>query len=172
MARTTKRTILIVAIAAVLIVLLGAITQGFQSWKWEDIKDRMEPKRNPDNLITSIDLKSHRSKTSDIKVNVDDNGVVTLNGEAAADEDFIYASVNLAANTYTFTGAEDGGLSTYYLILKSGSTEQRADLGTPFTVDSTTTYQVIIRVLDGTQLRNVKIMPVLVAGGEPADFYE
>ena len=172
MARTTKRTILIVAIAVVLVVLLGAITQGFQSWKWEDIKDRMEPKRTPDNLITTIDLKSHRSPTSDIKIDVDDNGVVTMNGEAAADEDFIYASVNLSADTYTFTGAEDGGLSTYYLILKSGNKEVRADLGTPFSVDSTTTYQVIIRIKDGTSFKNVKIMPVLVKGDKAGDFYD
>lgn len=172
MTKTTKRTLLIVAIAMVLVVLLGFLTQGFQQWSWDSMSERFEAKRNPDNLIQIVDLKSHRSDTSDIKVNVDELGVVKLNGTAEADEDFVYSTVSLPAGTYTFTGAPDGSRATYFLALKVGDTVYRSDLGTPIVLDSTTQAQVVICVKEGTSFNNVKIMPVLVVGDEAGAFYE
>lgn len=172
MTKTTKRTILIVAISMALIIALGAITAGFQQWSWDDISARFEKTRNPANKIQTVELESHRSSISDVTVDVDELGVVTLNGNAAEDEDFIYATVSLPVGTYQLTGAPGGGKATYFLALKVGETLYRSDMGTVFTIDSTTTCQVIIRVYKDTVLKNVKIMPVLVKEGEPADFYE
>lgn len=170
------RTIAILSLLLVLVMvpLAGFATKGFQNWDRDSLKDQFTLKRNPDNLIDmkNVTLKDGKSDTSDVTVKVDDLGVVTLSGQASADEDITYATITLDAGTYTFTGAPDSTAKTYMLYLKSGDKLIRSDTGAAFTVSASTKYTVIIRVLEDTQLNSVKIKPVVVSGDKAGDFYK
>lgn len=164
--KSAKKTIWTIVAIALVIVCIGLVVKGPVSI--------LSRERNPENLIKldSIELKTGKSATSDVQVDVDENGVVKLNGTVSADEDLVYASVELKAGKYMLTGAKDGSQRTYYLALKNGAEEYRSDLEGVISISSTTTFDVIIHVEDGTELKNVKIMPVLVEGETAGTFYK
>lgn len=177
MSRTTKRMFVWTALVLALVIGLGALTSGFTSWKPDDIKGKFEKKRNEDNLITSevVKLKSGKSTTSDVRYDVDENFVVTLNGVASAQEDLVYGKIVLPAGTYCFTGAPDSTNKTYILGLRktgtTGDLTTRSDVGV-FTVATSTTYDIVIRVMENCSFNDVKIYPVIVSGDTPGEFWQ
>lgn len=176
MKKTTKNFLVWTALILALVIGLGALTSGFTVWKPDDIKTKFEKKRNEDNLITleDIELKSGKSSNSDVIYEVDENGVVTLNGQASAQEDLVYAKVVLAAGTYTFTGAPRSSNKSYILGLrKTGTTDvpsPRSDTGS-FVVATSTSYDVVIRVMEDCVFNGVEILPVIVEGSTAGEFY-
>lgn len=175
--KRTKQMVVWTVFVLAIVIALGALTSGFTVWKPDDIKTKFEKKRNPDNLITleDITLKSGKSSASDVIYEVDENGVVTLNGQASAQEDIVYAKIVLPAGTYTFTGAPYSSNKTYLLGLrKTGTTDvpnPRSESGA-FQVTTSATYDVIIRVMEDCAFNNVEILPVIVEGDTAGEFYK
>ncbi len=177
MSRSTKRMFVWTAFVLALVIGLGVLTSGFTSWKPDDIKNKFEKKRNEDNLIISevVDLKTGKSTVSDVRYEVDENLVVTLNGVASAQEDIVYGKIVLPAGTYSFTGAPESTNKTYLLGLRktgtTGDLTTRSDMGA-FTVASSTTYDIVIRVMENCSFNDVKIYPVIVKGATPGEFWQ
>ena len=171
MKRSTKTLLVTVLIAVVCTSCLGWLTAGFQNF---DVQQRFEKERNPENLIEidSVSLKSGRHE-SGIDIDVDENGVVTLNG-TTGDEDvtLTYSNVALAAGDYILTGAENGSTGTYYLYVDVSNTITKGDFNGQFTVGTAGTFNISIMIKAETQLRNVKLYPVVNEGTEAADFWK
>lgn len=169
---STKKSlsqVLLFAVAMIaILVILGMVTQGFQKWKWDDVKanvlEKVLKERNPDNLIKTVDIESGKDPVSDVSVKVDKYGRVTLNGTASEESAFIYAEdVVLTPGTYYLTGDDsDSSNLTEYLGIYNSSNElvKRADMGS-FTVAAQGTYTIAIRVFEGAKFSNVTIAPVL-----------
>ena len=170
MKKSTKKSIALVAIAVVICTCLGWLTAGFQSF---DIGSRFERERNPENLIDAenISLATARHE-SGIDITVDDNGVVTLNGESDEDVTLTYAVVALEPGDYILTGAEDGSKSTYYLSVTVGSEVIKGDFNGEFTVSTAGSYTIQIHIKGETALKNVKLYPIVNEGSEAVNFYK
>ena len=176
--KSTRNTLIIVAVSLLLIVTLGALTQGFQNWKWENIKEtaieKVVKERNPDNLIEEVDLETGKDPTSDVTCTVDKYGRVKLTGTASADSVIAYAEVTLAPGTYYLTGDDAGSSNvTEFLAIYNSSNQfvARADMGA-FTVESEATFTVGIAVKEAASFRNVQIAPVLSAAEDTPFFAE
>lgn len=152
MTKSTRSFLMWGAIILVIVIGLGALTSGFTSFNPDDIAQKFEKQRNPDNLIMMdvISLKSGKSTKSDVRYDVDENGIVTLNGTASAQEDLIYAKVVLSEGNYVFTAAPESSNKTYIVGLRktgtSGTPEFRSDIGV-FNVSASATYDIVIRVM-------------------------
>ena len=166
--KSTRNTLIIVAISLLLIVTLGALTQGFTNFKWESIKEtaieKVVKERNPDNLIETVALETAKDPTSDVNFKVDRYGRVKLSGTASADSTVAYATVTLPAGTYYLTGDDEGSSNkTEFLAIFDSSNQliARADMGA-FTVASEATYTIAIVVYEDAQFNDgVEIDPVL-----------
>ena len=170
MKKSTKKSIAIIAIAVVICTCLGWLTAGFQSL---DFAERFQRERNSENLITIEDVSlTSVNHESGIEVTVDDNGVVTLNGESDEDLVLTYATVALEPGDYILTGAEDGSKSTYYLSVTVGSDVIKGDFNGEFTVKTAGTYTIQIHIKGETALKNVKLYPVVNEGDEAVKFYK
>lgn len=177
--KKSTRNSLIIGLAVILVVsLLGMLTQGFQKWKWDDVKDtavsKFVPERNPDNLIETVTLEDGKDSTSDVSYKVDKYGRVTLNGVASANSQITYATVTLPAGTYYLTGdyANSSNRTEYLGIYDSNNQlVKRADMGS-FTVSAQATYTIRIAVFADAELRNVEIAPVLSTAEDTPFFAE
>ena len=67
--RRITRTLILVGSIIVIVAVLGMLTQGFQKWRFADVKEtalsKVLKERNPDNLIKEIELESGKDQTSD-----------------------------------------------------------------------------------------------------------
>ena len=177
--KSTRNSLIIVAVSLLLIVPLGALTQGFTNFKWENIKetaiDKVVKERNPDNLIETVALETGKDATSDVTFTVDKYGRVKLSGTASADSTVTYATVTLAAGTYYLTGDDEGSSNkTEFLAIYDSSSNlvKRADMGS-FTVASEATYTIKIVVKEDAQfIYGVQICPVLSADEDTPFFAE
>ena len=170
MKRSTKNLLITVLIAVVCSSCLGWLTAGFQNF---DVAQRFEKERNPDNLITisSVTLATTRH-SSGIDVTVDEDGVVTLDGKVTEDIQLPYATVSLQPGEYILSGDEKGSAGTYYLSIVVGEQTIYGNLDGKFTVETAGSYTITINVEADTQLRNVKLYPVINSGDSAVDFYD
>ena len=177
--KSTRNTLIIVAVSLLLIVTLGALTQGFTNFKWENIKEtaieKVVKERNPDNLIETVALETAKDPTSDVNFKVDKYGRVKLSGTASADSTVVYATVTLPAGTYYLAGDDEGSSNkTEYLAIFDGSSQlvKRADMGA-FTVASEATYTIAIVVFEDANFGyGVEIAPVLSTAEDTPFFAE
>ena len=189
--RLFRRHKLIVTIIAA--VLITALTIGFLSSSTNLISSLISDDstdsgdRNPDNLIgvefyKQLDGDEHAG----VKISVDDDGVITLNGNAdvnfhinlkEGDLDSI-AGMN---NFLFFSGCPGGSLETYHLTFERmlTSTESnnvvypvfdngQAVVHTENSVDFA--YIIRIDIKEGTEFNNVKIYPVLSSKADTTFF--
>lgn len=177
--KSTRNTLIIVAVSLLMIVTLGALTQGFTNFKWESIKEtaieKVVKERNPDNLIETVALETGKDPTSDVTFTVDKYGRVKLSGTASADSTVTYATVTLPAGTYYLTGDDEGSSAkTEFLAIYDGSNNliKRADMGA-FVVASEATYTIKIAVKEDAIFNyGVQICPVLSADEDTPFFAE
>lgn len=164
--RTFKTVLTVVAtvlVSTLLVSVVGFATSGFtngdpQSW--------FQKERNPDNLIDVKEylLEDGRDDGKGIKVKVDDDGVIKLNGKATSENNFRVAEVVLEPGTYTISGIKscDG-----YALEVIGANNLHAKAGissATFTLEQTETVTVSIYVAEGTHLFNKTFQPCLVNG--------
>lgn len=168
---TKSKLIWAVAIIAVVCVI-GTLTAGFSSW---DIKKNLDKERNPANLIDleAIQLLDGKDATSDVKIDVDDDGVVKLTGKATSDDEFIYATVHLAVGTYKLTGASNGTHKTYCMGLKVGDELKSSD-SDPISISTEGDYQIVIVVKEDCDFGTfgTKLYPVLCDVDDDASFWK
>lgn len=108
----------------------------------------------------------------DIKVTVDDDGVITLEGKnnSEASCEFIVTTVTLEKGDYEFVSHAKGcGEKTYHIELRD-SADGQIIADEEFTVEEDTTYQVIIVVEAGAEI-DTDFEPVLVKAGEKTNFF-
>ena len=166
----TKTLISAVAIAVLLCTLLGWLTSGFQNFNF---KEKFEKERNAANLIELDDVTLKSGKhASGIEIKVDENGVVTLNGTVGEDVTLSYATVSLEEGDYILSGSEDGSKTTYYLSTVNNGQTVMGDFPGAFEVSAEGSFTVTINVKANTELKNVKIYPVLNSGSEAVEFFK
>ena len=160
--------VLLLAIAG--IASLAVWTEGFTAWEIREL--------NEDNLIKVDDYVStlEDRRTDGLKIDVDEDGVITVEGENETEEDVrvIVAEISLPKGEYTFTTSAKGtDDKTYHMLLAQGENmEIIADDGkySTFEIDEDTTFGVFIVVCAGEEIDTV-FKPVLVKGDESGSFY-
>ena len=164
MKRKTKKTLAIVGAILSGVILLGSL--GIIN------VDQFKRERNPENLIalTNVTLESRDDKTTDVKIDVDDRGVVKLTGEASVDCEYVYGTVHLAPGTYSFTGDEHGRLDTYYMGIVVDDNVVRSD-GDPIKITTEGDYPILIVVKKGCdfKLLGAKLYPLIVPTSDAKD---
>ena len=161
-------TIIVLLLAVAGISSLAVWTEGFTAW---DIKEL-----NEDNLIKVEQYVStlEDKRTDGLKVDCDEDGVVTVTGEnkTESDVEILVAEITLEAGEYTFTTSAKGvDDKTYYMCLSSGDEIIIADGDdATFKVDEQTTFGVKIIVCAGEKI-DTTFKPVIVEGDKPATFY-
>ncbi len=188
-----RQTIMVVAIVLAVVLVVGLIvgmTNIVSKMSNSDPFGVREP--NKDNLLKA-ELYSalDGTKENGIKISVDDNGVITLNG--TAEEDTVIDLVSYEGSEkialprsgfFYLSGCLDGSLETYYLY--ASDSEKGVDLAYNFN-DSTVgvvkpegvevssllenVTEIHLGVVKGTELNNVKIYPTL-GDGEKVSFYK
>lgn len=188
-----RQTITVVAIVLAVVLVVGLIvgmTNVISKAANADPFGVREP--NKDNLL-KMDLYSalDGTKKNGIKINVDDNGVITLNGTAEADTviDLVTYSgteqIELPRSGFFYlSGCLDGSPETYYLY--AADSQATVNLAYNFNdktvgvikpagvqVSSLTENgtDIHLGVTKGTELKNVKIYPTL-GDGEQVSFYK
>ena len=178
MSRTTKRNLIVIAVAVLVAVfvstLIGTLTNGF-----EDIKLGKEV--NSDNLIQvdeeSIELNNApgtlpEKLSSYYDVNVSRKGVVTIDGENENDSEEQYIilwSSDELDGTYTFDCDVEGTFRGEVAICTADTTYEIIENNT-FTATKGTTYYAVIIVSAGQKV-DASFYPVLVEGEEKGSFY-
>lgn len=164
--RTFKKFFGIIAtvlLCTLLVSVVGFATSGFTNG---DPQTWFQKERNPDNLIDVKNylLEDGRDDGKGIKVKVDDDGVIKLNGKATSENNFRVAEVVLEPGTYTISGIKscDG----YALeVIGANNLHAKAGIsGATFTIEQTETVTVNIYVAEGTRLVNKTFQPCLVEG--------
>ena len=163
--KKTKKTLAIVGAILAGVILLGSL--GIIN------TDMLKKERNPDNLITvdCITLESIDDKTTDVKIDVnEETGVVKLSGKASVTKTYVYASVELEPGTYSFTGADDGRLDTYYMAIVVDDNAVRSD-GDPIKISEAGTYDIVIEIQEGCdfKLLGEKLYPLLLPASDAED---
>jgi len=172
--RTSKTIGVVLAIilaTTFLVSSLGFLSDGFiesnpLEWVNRDL--------NEDNLISKEDyvIKDDQDDNKGIKVSVNDDGIIKLNGKATSDNTFTVVELDLLPGTYTISGlksTDDYGLTVV------GGTQINAKAGgssETFTVETAQRVAVQIYVKEGTRLFYKTVKPVLVMDDEPGSFYE
>lgn len=171
-----KKYLVAGAVIVLAVVLLGAVTQGFQKFKVGDVKEHViktfTKERNPDNMIKTVLLESGKHPQCDVTVDVDKYGRVTLNGTSTATAVLTYANVSLLPGTYYLTGDWSGSsTATEFMCIYDSENNfvKRADMGA-FTITNSGTYTVKIWIRSGVQFQNVEIAPI-VSRDEDTPFF-
>lgn len=174
--RRNKRTIITIVVSVLLAALacsfLGSISEGFTNW--EDASLR---KRNEDNLFTGEFTEFNDG--NGVSATGRNDGSVLLSGKNGAESAVTIPleNLNLAAGTYTLTGAPNGGNSTYHITAKytdgNGAVQTAiSDFNTKtFTITAQQNVEFSIVVYPETSVNGVLIKPVLVSGTEAGSFY-
>ena len=116
-------------------------------------------------------ISSTENDSLDIKVTVDEDGIISLKGENKMQGIATYevASVVLTKGDYEFVSNAKGcSEDTYQLILKDNN-EGIIIADEIFTVTDTTEYTVYISINGGAEI-NTKFSPVIVNVGESTQF--
>ena len=180
MRKSTKTTVLIVACAAILVVVLGFFTSGFQKWSKDDVLSKITPQVNEENYysencVTLVDTNDGTGVKIDVN---EDNGVITLNGAAASDltgdNAYKVGKLTLEAGEYTFTSYDYASYGGVYLTASTGTSVINFDFTPGNTVElkSTTELTIYLNIAKDAEFKNVVIEPVIVSGTEAGNFWD
>ena len=141
--------------------------------------------RNDDNMI---DISSYEelddTKFNGVEFTVDNEGVITLDGEAKADTTISLGTISISNDKpqyYFFSGAVGGDLDTYYMTIGSPELSQYCVINSvccsgtqaiyfePFGEEYSIDVSIVIK--KGTELNEVKFYPVLSVD-EPITYFE
>ena len=176
-----KSTLRIICLVLAVVVGCGALAYGTGLLKLDEDKayENFGKKVNENNLYTvSCMTLTDRNDGSGIIVNVDERtGAITLDGKYNGDGamDISVGSVDLKAGTYTLTACDRASLAGIYVTITANGIPYEFDFTPGNTVDITgdfTNCEIKIHVAEGTELNNVKILPVIVPGDEAESFYK
>ena len=176
MRSSTKKTLLIVGVACVLIMIVGFLTSGFTAWDKDSVADNVARKVNPDNLYTvdAVSLKDSNDGYG-IVVDVDEKtGAITLDGIASKDMEFTVGTVTLPKGTYTLTASNKSAMNGVYVTATIGATVYNFDFtpGNTISLDTESSAVIKIHIANEAELNNIKILPVIVEGDEAGNFYK
>ena len=137
-----------------------------------------EDLRNPDNLITVTDqLKELDGEIGDLKVTVNKDGSITLDGKANSDLSLdIFVDLDGFGKTalMTLAGADFGDKAEgTYLAVYNGSVVEAKSESTDvvFISNDNTIHTVKLVIPSDAEFDNVTIYPVLNYGIKSVDFY-
>ena len=184
--RRHKKTILIVIavlITALVVGFLASTTSLIGRVANSNLFDTRD--RNEDNLISVASYEEFDGdKFNGVKLTVDEDGVITLDGEAEADTTISLANVTLNGRdpqNFFFSGALGGDLDTYYMTIECTELAETCVMRSICFDDTQSLYfepfgdtyhvKVCIEIKEGTELNNVKFYPVLSAD-EEISFFE
>ena len=176
--KSTLKMIAIAAVACLVLSFIGHITGGFQN----PLKDATLRDRNPDNLLsgkyTSAGWKDDAYNVGDgYKLTASNDGTVTVNGKYTGSDSCAtieLETINLAAGTYTLSGATNGGNQTYLIRVTYDGKTAIGDFSSSktFTLASDTAVEVELVLYGDYDFNYVKVRPVLVKGSDVGDFYK
>ena len=159
-----------IALLAVLVALIGVATDGFTSFKNVSIR---EP--NPDNLIslenyTLVEIED--DKETGYTVAIDDDGVISINGENEAETAVKLAVQNVvleAGKEYTLSSGAKTSNKTYFVTVENADGSVVFEEET-FEVETAGTYTVYITIEGETEIDDTFEL-VLVEGDKAVSFY-
>ena len=109
----------------------------------------------------------------DIKVTVDEDGIIAIKGEnksETANEILVVSGLSLEKGDYEFVSNAKGcGEKTYHIELRD-TADGQIIADNKFTVEETTSYNVIIVIEAGAEI-DTEFEPVLVKKGEKTNFF-
>ena len=166
-------TIVLLILVVTSISVIVTWTNGFTDFEIKEL--------NPDNLFNaSMYSDALANKRSDgLKVDVDDDGVITIDGENKTDDDvmIVVGQLTLAKGEYTISSSARGtGTKTYYMQIHYGTGETEtviiADDGedSTFELEEETECIVEIIVCAGEEI-DTTFKPVIVSGDKAGRFY-
>ena len=174
--RKTKRWISGIAIVLAAVLLCSFVGFASDGFSEKDISKWVVRDRNELNLLSG-DFTDYNNGDG-ITAKGKSDGTIILDGTYKGSSDTVkipVETVTLEAGKYTISGTPNGTNQTYYLELmydNSGSTAYaKADFDGTFEITSGQQVTISIVVCKDVELNNIKIQPVLVAGGEIGDFY-
>ena len=181
-----------IALAVGLTAGLFVLTDGLETWDPNEIFTR---DRNEDNILyDQYDDMEKTPHSSGISIEID-KGLVRLDGEIkdsekSEDVEFIFASMELSAGTYTYTCFDHPSLTTYYSMIRytddTGAVHvvfadfNNSNISIPdvtvddyktFTLTEKTDVEFVIVACVGTDCDGVVAKPVLVSGEDEGNFY-
>lgn len=132
--------------------------------------------RNKDNVFDVSSYESLNNTRQDgLKITVDDDGVIILNGKATKDGalQLLYDKPIQYDRFYTLSGVIDGSMDTYYLEhnVINTPTLNFSYTDDPLVIKSGGNLNVRVVYKEGTEFNNVKIYPTLGID-EVTSFYE
>lgn len=158
------------------VTAIGGITNGFDNMNptsW------FEKQANPDNLIKvdAEDYISSQTLLSGVEIDVKDNGVIKVTGEASQAGSVQIASVQLEPGTYTISGLKDASSTKCALVVKYGNGDVAfAGLESQtFVIAQAETVTVHLNWTEGYDFGKVigtEVKPVLVSGAEAGSFFK
>ncbi len=159
-----------IALLAVLVALIGVATDGFTSFRNASIR---EP--NPDNLIslenyTLVEIED--DKETGYTVAIDDDGVISINGENEAETAVKLAVQNVvleAGKEYTLSSGAKTSNKTYFVTVENADGSVVLEEET-FEVETAGTYTVYITIEGETEIDDTFEL-VLVEGDKAGSFY-
>lgn len=149
--------------------LVGFATNGFTE---KDPTVWFEKQLNPDNLIKVDDylIEDGQDDGNGVKVKIDENGVIKLNGTAQKDVEYHLCDVVLEPGEYTISGIKSDVKSG--LKVTGANLEAKAGTsGATFTVEYVQTVSISIYVAEDTFSFNRTIEPCLVSGDAAGSIY-
>ena len=175
--RVTNKGLIIALIITLAVVAVGGfVTAGFTIFRPDEIKDHFTPGLNEANLYTAEHLTIEDTNTGyGVKIDVQDNGSIKLNGKASAEISKTFAMLSLNKGTYTLTAVDGSNIASYYVTADVGGEEFKAD----FTPDNTfeviadnTTVALTLHIAKDADVSGVVVYPVIVSGEEAGSFFE
>lgn len=173
----TNTKIIIASIAVLLVAVaacsfLGSISDGFTNWE-----DATLVERNSANLLTG--KFTDFNDGNGVNATARKDGSIILSGKNLTDADLVIPveTLNLAAGTYTLSGAPKGSNLSYHIVAKytDGSDAVQTAISDfsnkTFTIVGQQNVEISIVVTAKTSVNNVLLRPVLVSGNEIGDFY-
>ena len=171
--------IVLVLVSTLVIGIIGNVTNGFQDFDKETIEENMSPKVNADNLYTAANCSL--VDTNDgygVTVSVDEKtGAISLNGKCTASRSYEIGKVTLTKGTYTLTAISGAARNGAYvtLAIPGDSTLQYFDFEPDNTINITSDsveVTIFLNIAEGAEFGNKAVLPVIVSGEEPGQFYK
>ena len=177
MKKTTKTTLLIVAVCMAAMLFLGFATAGFTQWSTDEIKDNVSRKVNPDNYYTVECLALEDKNTgSGVKINVNEkNGAITIDGVAEVDITETVGTVTLDKGTYTLTAIPGASTATVYMTATVNGTVYKFDFNPSNTISiaaDDTDVVLKVHIEEDAELNNVVVLPTIVEGNEAGSYWK
>ena len=196
-----KPIVMMISVALVVVALcgmLGNLTDGFTNFDSENLKDKFSTMHiNKDNLFYDVIEDKVFLDNNNAKVSAE-NGVLTVKASITDNdtnaitiaEAVTFATIKLEKGTYTLSAydkADRGVCCVVGTFNANGSThtwygdytDKQVDgfdtsatsHGQTVTLESDTEVTFVLRICEGAELDNVKIMPVLVEGENEGNYY-